>query len=166
MMSEYLELDQLTLGEISVAAGNPIDEEAYLKSLEEAKSTGCLFDVRKDGILRAYATLKDLGGGKWFVLMFVTHPQWRTKHTFTELFGEIISHLEKVNAKTLVSNVFKVNKPSIAFHMKIGFNITREAPHGYEFTLDLDSPEAINHRLWTRKSACHCRAMLTHDTDD
>ncbi|HET8903136.1 MAG TPA: GNAT family N-acetyltransferase [Saccharospirillum sp.] len=146
----------MTLKDISIEAGMPIEDEVYLNSLEEARASNCLFDVRRHGALQAYSTLKYVGEGKWHVLMFVTQPEQRNKDTFTELFGKIILHLDKVNAKTLVSNVFKVNRLSVAFHKKLGFKITREAPHGYEFTLALESPEAKKHRQWMRKYARHC----------
>ncbi|AJQ96653.1 GNAT family N-acetyltransferase [Gynuella sunshinyii] len=138
-MEEYLNLDMLTLSDISIKAGKPIDRDVYLDSLRQAKSANCLFDVRKDGELHAYASLKDLGQGKWFVLMFVTHPDKRNRYTFGVLFGQLIEHLEKVGATTLISNVFKSNELSIRFHRKLGFEVTREAPQGYEFTLTVDS---------------------------
>jgi hypothetical protein len=47
-----------------------------------------------------------------------------------------------------VSNVFRVNKLSVAFHKKLGFEITREAEAGFEFTLVLDSPEAEKMLAW------------------
>ena len=120
-----------------------------------AKEAGCLFDVWSENQLQGYATLKDFGEGKWFVLMFVTHPEKRNRQTFTALFSQIIDHLTKADAKVLVSNVFKVNDLSVSFHEKLGFEITREAPHGYEFTLALDSDEANKLLQWTRKSTCH-----------
>jgi len=74
--------------------------------------------------------------------MFVTHPGHRTKTTFACLFNQIMEHLKSSGATSLVSNVFKVNKLSVAFHKKLGFKVTREAALGYEFTLDLKRPEA------------------------
>lgn len=88
--------------------------------------------------------------------MFVTHPEKRNRDTFTELFGKIILHLDKVSDKTLVSNVFKLNRLSVALYKKLGFKITREAPHAYEFTLALESPEAKKRRQWMRGYARHC----------
>jgi L-amino acid N-acyltransferase YncA len=87
--------------------------------------------------------------------MFVTHPGKRNRHTITELFGKLITHLESNKALTLVSNVFKVNELSVEFHRKLGFSVTREAPQGYEFTLALDSAEANKLLQWTRKSSRH-----------
>ena len=154
-MEEYLELDLLTLEEISIAAGQPIDPVIYLESLKQAKKENCLFEVRSDDQLNAYATLRDLGDGKWFVLMFVTHPEKRNRYTFTVLFGRVIEHLENVGATSLVSNVFKVNELSVAFHMKLGFLVTREAPRGYELTLALDRPAAPTLLQWTRINSRH-----------
>lgn len=69
-----------------------------------------------------------------------------------ELFRLIAEHLSRVGAKTLVSNVYKVNDLSVAFHTKLGFKVTREAPEGYEYTLTMDSPEAGKLLQWARKS--------------
>lgn len=79
-MEEYLNLDFLTLGELSEKADKPIDRQVYLDALNQAKMENCLFDVWKDDELEAYATLKNVGDGKWFVLMFVIHPEKRNRH--------------------------------------------------------------------------------------
>ncbi|MGI0117886.1 GNAT family N-acetyltransferase [Zooshikella sp. RANM57] len=150
-MKEYLDLTELTLNGISIEAGRPIDGKVYLDSLVNAKELGCLFDVYSNKKLLAYATLKDLGEGKWFVLMFVIHPRYRHKRVFLELFYKIIKHLISVKAKILVSNVFKVNKLSVAFHKKLGFKVTREADIGYEYTLALDDLDTSKWWYWARK---------------
>ncbi len=152
-MQSFLNLDRLTLEDISEQSGRPINETVYLESLLLAKEQGCLFDVWKENQLQGYATLKELGEGNWFVLMFVTHPSCRNRNTFTSLFNQIVTHLKKVNATSLVSNVFKVNELSVAFHKKLGFEITREAPQGYEFTLALDSAAATNLLQWVNKTS-------------
>lgn len=105
-MREYLDLDLLTLKEISNEAGQPINEEVYLESLQQSKDANCLFEVRKNGELHAYATLRDLGEGKWFVLMFVIHPNRRNRHTFRQLFMKIIGHLDSVNATNSCEQCF------------------------------------------------------------
>ncbi|MDE1463708.1 GNAT family N-acetyltransferase [Spartinivicinus poritis] len=150
-MRDYIDLTLLTLEGISKTAGRPIDEQAYLESIEIAMNHGLLFEVRRNGILLSYATLKDMGSGTWFILMFVTHPYHRTKQVFGELFSKIIAHLETVKACKLVSNVLKVNKLSLAFHRKLGFTITREADIGFEFTMDLDSPNAQHWKQWSKQ---------------
>ncbi|MBU2713524.1 GNAT family N-acetyltransferase [Zooshikella harenae] len=147
-MKEYLDLTKLTLNSISIEAGRPIDDKVYLGSLGSAKKTDCLFDVYNNKKLLAYATLKDLGEGRWFVLMFVIHPSCRHKKVFIELFYKIIKHLISVKAKILVSNVFKVNKRSVVFHKKLGFKVTREADIGYEYTLALDNLDNLDTSKW------------------
>ena len=139
MFDEFLQLDTLTLDEISNAAGHALDRKIYLDSLVKAKSEGNLFEVRRDNRLIAYSTLRDLENGNWFILMFVTHPEHRTRRVFLSLFSQITEHLNKNNAKRLVSNVLKNNEASIAFHKKLGFELTRENEMGYEFTLSLDN---------------------------
>ncbi len=152
-MKEYLALDLLTLKDISEQAGRPIEEAAYLESLQGASDAGALFDVRRDGKLLSYATLRDVGDGTWFVLMFVTHPDHRSKQNIGDLFSKIITHLKNVDAKKLVSNVFKVNKLSVGFHRKLGFEVTREADLGYEFTLTLSGNNAAKWQKWAQRTS-------------
>ncbi|MCX4028491.1 GNAT family N-acetyltransferase [Endozoicomonas sp. SM1973] len=150
-MREYIDLTLLTLEGISSAAGRPIDEQVYLESLEIAMNNGLLFEVRRNGILLSYATLKDIGSGTWFILIFITHPNHRTKQVFGELFSQISTHLESVKARKLVSNVLRVNRLSLAFHRKLGFTVTRKADIGFEFTMDLDSSKAMHWKHWSKK---------------
>ncbi|MFS1442050.1 hypothetical protein BCU50_009300 [Vibrio sp. 10N.286.46.E10] len=75
-MQEYLELDVMTLESISKEAGFPIDRDAYLASRTQSMEQGLLVEYRRRNKLIGYTTLSDLGDGKWFVPMFVVHPDY------------------------------------------------------------------------------------------
>ena len=136
-MNEYLALIFLTLEKLSEQAGKPLDKNIYLNSLLAAKASGHLFEYRINDKLLGFATLKKLDDEQWFISLFVTHPEHRTKKLFRSLFAQVVLYLQKCNAKVLVSNVYKTNKSSVAFHRRIGFKQTRENEVGYEFTLQL-----------------------------
>ena len=136
-MEEYLELDMLTLEAISKEAGFPIEREVYLASRAESIEQGLLFEYRRKDQLIGYTTLRNLGDGRWFVPMFVVHPNYRSKAAFLALFRSIAEILKNNQANVLVSNVLRINELSVQFHKHLGFEITRENHLGYEFTLDL-----------------------------
>ena len=136
-MEEYLELDMLTLEAISKEAGFPIEREVYLASRAESIEQGLLFEYRRKDQLIGYTTLRNLGDGRWFVPMFVVHPNYRSKAAFLALFRSIAETLKNNQANVLVSNVLRINELSVQFHKHLGFEITRENHLGYEFTLDL-----------------------------
>ncbi|MEZ9425733.1 GNAT family N-acetyltransferase [Vibrio lentus] len=136
-MEEYLKLDMLTLEAISKEAGFPIEREVYLASRAESIEQGLLFEYRRKDQLIGYTTLRNLGDGRWFVPMFVVHPNYRSKAAFLALFRSIAETLKNNQANVLVSNVLRINELSVQFHKHLGFEITRENHLGYEFTLDL-----------------------------
>ena len=136
-MEEYLKLDMLTLEAISKEAGFPIEREVYLASRTESIEQGLLFEYRRKDQLIGYTTLRNLGDGRWFVPMFVVHPNYRSKAAFLALFRSIAETLKNNQANVLVSNVLRINELSVQFHKHLGFEITRENHLGYEFTLDL-----------------------------
>nr|WP_321460102.1 GNAT family N-acetyltransferase [uncultured Vibrio sp.] len=136
-MNEYLELDLLTLKSISEDAGRPIDEFAYLSSLESAASDGLLFECRNESMLRGYFTLRELSPTRWFVPMFVVHPEHRNRAVFMSLFTQLARFVNSNNVEILVSNVLRNNRLSINFHQRLGFEVTRENDLGYEFQLKL-----------------------------
>ena len=136
-MEEYLELDMLTLEAISKEAGFPIEREVYLASRAESIKQGLLFEYRRKDQLIGYTTLRNLGDGRWFVPMFVVHPNYRNKAAFLALFRSIAETLKNNQANVLVSNVLRITELSVQFHKHLGFEITRENHLGYEFTLDL-----------------------------
>ncbi|MEZ8881072.1 GNAT family N-acetyltransferase [Vibrio lentus] len=136
-MEEYLKLDMLTLEAISKEAGFPIEREVYLASRAESIEQGLLFEYRRKDQLIGYTTLRNLGDGRWFVPMFVVHPNYRSKAAFLALFRSIAETLKNNQANVLVSNVLRINELSVQFHKHLGFEMTRENHLGYEFTLDL-----------------------------
>ncbi|MFS1903244.1 GNAT family N-acetyltransferase [Vibrio lentus] len=102
-MEEYLKLDMLTLEAISKEAGFPIEREVYLASRAESIEQGLLFEYRRKDQLIGYTTLRNLGDGRWFVPMFVVHPNYRSKAAFLALFRSIAETLKNNQANVLSS---------------------------------------------------------------
>lgn len=122
-MEEYLELDMLTLEAISKEAGFPIEREVYLASRAESIEQGLLFEYRRKDQLIGYTTLRSLGDGRWFVPMFVVHPNYRSKAAFLALFRSIAETLKNNQANVLVSNVLRINELSVQFHKHLALRL-------------------------------------------
>lgn len=137
-MKEYIELDKLTLSELSEEAGVPIDVNLYHDSLLLARQSGLLFDCRKQGHLQGYFTLRELAKGVWFIPMFVVHPDHRNSKVFRTLFSQLKQFILVRDVSSLVSNVYRNNKLSNNFHRKLGFEVTRESERGFEYTILID----------------------------
>lgn len=138
-MNEYMALDDLTLRAHTEKSGAKLDLEILETSREKAKKSACFFEERVDGNLAAYATIMEKEEGIWFVLMFNTHPAFRTPKVFISLFRKILKRMSISEGKYLQSNVYKENNLSIKFHERLGFKITKENDIGIEYTLDLTS---------------------------
>ncbi|AEF54387.1 GNAT family N-acetyltransferase [Marinomonas posidonica] len=137
-MDEYIELDLLTLSKLSEEAGMPIDVNKYQASLASAKEAGLLFECRKNGDLLGYFILRELAKDVWFVPMFVVHPNHRNKVVFWSLFSQLKKFITKHHVVTLISNVYRNNELSNNFHKRLGFFVTRENEHGFEYTLEIN----------------------------
>ncbi|MCZ8487090.1 hypothetical protein O9992_00600 [Vibrio lentus] len=81
VMEEYLELDMLDSEAISKEAGFPIEREVYGVTGQSIEQ-GLLFEYRRK-TNEEYTTLRNLGDGRWFVPMFVVHPNYRSKAVFS-----------------------------------------------------------------------------------
>jgi ribosomal protein S18 acetylase RimI-like enzyme len=136
-MNEYMALDDLTLRLHTEKSGAKLDLEILEKSRYTAKKSDCFFEERVDGKLAAYATIIEKEEGIWFVLMFNTHPSFRTPKVFLSLFRKILKRMSLSEGKCLQSNVYKENNLSVKFHERLGFKITKENDIGIEYTLDL-----------------------------
>ena len=136
-MNEYMALDDLTLHAHTERSGAKLDLEILEKSRYTAKKSDCFFEERVDGKLAAYATIIEKEEGIWFVLMFNTHPSFRTPKVFLSLFRKILKRMSLSEGKCLQSNVYKENNLSVKFHERLGFKITKENDIGIEYTLDL-----------------------------
>ena len=75
--------------------------------------------------------------GSWFVTGFNTHPAHRSSPIFRELFGQISAVAERCGITSLRSHVYKTNLRSVAFHRRLGFQVTRENAKAIEFTASL-----------------------------
>ncbi|ORT50174.1 GCN5 family acetyltransferase [Vibrio sp. qd031] len=138
-MDEYIELDLLTLSDLSNEAGKPIDVSHYQASLQVAKESGLLFECRKSGVLQGYFTLRQLNDAAWFIPMFVVHPDYRNKVVFLSLFSQLKNFITAQKVEKLISNVYRNNKLSNNFHKKLGFVVTRESDLGFEYSLCIDT---------------------------
>ncbi len=152
--NEYMALDDLTLRAHTERSGAKLDLEILEKSRETAKISDCFFEERVEGKLAAYATIMEKEEGIWFVLMFNTHPVFRTPKVFLSLFRKILQRMLVSEGKYLQSNVYKENKLSIKFHERLGFKITRENDIGIEYTLDLTDTA-------TKKVECNVKLINT-----
>lgn len=141
-MNEYMELDNLTLRTHTERAGGRLDLELLEKSRGDARKIDCFFEERVHDKLAAYATISEKDTGIWFVLMFNTHPAFRTKNVFFSLFKKILDRVNQSGGKCLQSNVYKENELSVRFHERLGFRVTKENDIGVEFTLDLTDSES------------------------
>ena len=137
-VQEILELDLLTLREHTERAGDVFDSECQRKSIESLLSISEIATVRRAGILVAYAMLQPLAGGQWFVTGFNTHPSHRGAPIFKSLFRQLLEFAARRGISSLRSNVYRTNLLSMAFHERLGFNITRENAKGVEFTASVE----------------------------
>jgi hypothetical protein len=134
-VEELLALDLLTLRDHTERAGDTIDPELHAAQLRHSLEISELCAVRRGGELVAYAMLNpepDSGGG-WFVRAFNTHPSHRSSAVMLELLAAFAALIRRLGITALRSNVYKTNRLSMAFHRKLGFQVTRETAKGVEF---------------------------------
>jgi ribosomal protein S18 acetylase RimI-like enzyme len=131
---EILDLDLLTLREHTDRAGDQLDPAGLRKSIEASLPISEVAVVRRQGVLVAYAMLQPLEAGQWFVTGFNTHPEHRSASVFRALFRQLLDIASRRGIASLRSNVYKTNRLSMAFHARLGFQVTRENAKGVEFT--------------------------------
>ncbi len=132
---EILALDLLTLREHTERAGDTLDPEKLLESIENSFSVSEFAAVRRHGALVAYARLQPQQlHGHWFIAGFNTHPNHRNSPVFKSLLAQIIQITSRREISVLQSHVYKTNIASLAFHSRLGFKITRESEKAVEFT--------------------------------
>lgn len=131
---EILELDLLTLREHTERAGDQLDPDKLRRSIETALPLSEVAVVRRQGALVAYAMLQHREAGQWFVTGFNTHPEHRSAPVFRALFRQLLEIASRRGITSLRSNVYKTNRLSMAFHARLGFQVTRENAKGVEFT--------------------------------
>jgi L-amino acid N-acyltransferase YncA len=64
---------------------------------------------------------------------FNTHPAHRNFSVLRELFKAVGDVVDAEGISEIRSNVYKTNRLSMAFHRKLGFQITNENAKGVEF---------------------------------
>ena len=131
---EIVELDLLTLRSLTEQAGDIMDAELWQKAIEVSLPMSEVASVRRDGALIAYAMLQPKKDGLWFVTGFNTHPDYRNAFVFRSLFAQIIGIASRRKIISLQSNVYRSNRLSLAFHMRLGFHMTQESEKAIEFT--------------------------------
>lgn len=136
-IEELLELDLLTLREHTEQAGDVFDPEAQRLAIEHALAASEVASARRNGLLVAYAMLQPQESGRWFVTSINTHPNHRSAPIFRQLFRQLLAIVEQYGITSLQSHVYKTNQPSIAFHKRMGFQVTRENDKAIEFTVSV-----------------------------
>jgi L-amino acid N-acyltransferase YncA len=136
-VDELLALDALTLREHTERAGDVFDVGEHRAKLQNSIRINEVCSVRRDGKLVAYAMLRPDSGACWFVGAFCLHPLYRTYAVMTELLGRIATLANERGISELKSHVYKTNRLSIAFHRKLGFQVTRENDKGFEFFIGI-----------------------------
>lgn len=131
---EILALDLLTLRDHTERAGDQLDPERLRKSIETTLPLSEVAVVRRQGVLVAYAMLQPREAGQWFVTGFNTHPEHRNAPVFRALFRQLQDIASRRGITSLRSNVYRTNRLSMAFHVRLGFQVTRENAKGVEFT--------------------------------
>nr|WP_256490364.1 GNAT family N-acetyltransferase [Ideonella oryzae] len=118
-------------------AGDQFDRDRLRQSIEASLPISEVAVVRRQGALVAYAMLQPQEAGQWFVTGFNTHPEHRSAPVFRVLFGQFLNIASRRGITSLRSNVYKTNSLSMAFHARLGFQVTRENAKGVEFTVNL-----------------------------
>ena len=133
-LEELLALDLLTLREHTELAGDRIDPETQAAQIRESLKISKVCAVRRGGALVAYAMLSPMdAASSWFVRAFNTHPAHRSAPVMRDLFRAVAEVVQRERIADLRSHVYKTNRLSMAFHRKLGFQVTKENAKGVEF---------------------------------
>jgi ribosomal protein S18 acetylase RimI-like enzyme len=132
-IDELLALDAVTLPEHTEEAGDAFDADEHREKLRRSLEVNEVCSVRREGKLVAYAMLRSESEAFWFVGAFGTHPLYRTSAVLTELLAKMATLASERGISELRSHVYKTNRLSIAFHRKLGFQVTRENDKAVEF---------------------------------
>lgn len=132
-IDEILALDLLTLREHTERAGDVFDADQHRLRLQASMDVCAVCSVRQADALVAYAMLRPESETCWFVSGLNTHPLHRTPVVMSELLSKLAELADRMGIVELRSNVYKTNRLSMAFHRKLGFQITRENEKAVEF---------------------------------
>ena len=154
-IDELLALDSLTLRDHTERAGDAFDLDEHRARLQASLEVNELCSVRREGKLVAYAMLRPESAACWFVGAFSTHPLHRTPPVISELLAKLARLVSERGIAELRSHVYKTNRLSMAFHRKLGFQVTRENEKGVEFfasILELKDRPALRRAAGVRVS--------------
>jgi len=146
LLQEIVALDLLTLRDHTERAGDALDPQQLQQQLEAAWAASELAMVRREGALVAYAMLQPREAGTWFVTGFNIDPAHRSAPVLRALFAQLRQIVLRRGIPALRSNVYKTNRLSMAFHARLGFQVTRENAKGVEFTASLT--QLLARRRW------------------
>ncbi|MFM0645943.1 GNAT family N-acetyltransferase [Paraburkholderia bryophila] len=132
-IDELLALDLLTLREHTELAGDVFDADQQRLRLQQSLNNSEVCSVQRAGKLVAYAMLRPESENCWFVGAFSTHPLHRTSAVVSELLAKVARLARERGIAEFRSHVYKTNRLSVAFHRKLGFQITRENEKAFEF---------------------------------
>ena len=133
-LDELLSLDLLTLREHTELAGDSLDAQTQADRIRESLKISKVCAVRRDDALVAYAMLSPMDHpSSWFVRAFNTHPAHRSAPVMRDLFRAVAEVVTHEGIADLRSHVYKTNRLSMAFHRKLGFQVTKENAKGVEF---------------------------------
>jgi ribosomal protein S18 acetylase RimI-like enzyme len=153
-VDELLALDALTLREHTERAGDVFDIGEHQVKLQKSLQVNEVCSVRREGKLVAYAMLRQDLGARWFVGAFGTHPLHRTYAVMTELLTKIATVANERGISELKGHVYKTNRLSVAFHRKLGFQVS---PEDIRCKLYLEQHGSWSKHLPSMKRATNCR---------
>lgn len=133
LLDEILQLDLLTLRAHTELAGDQLQPDSHRAMLQASLQDAQLCQVRRHGVLLAYAMLRPLAGQHWLVTAFNTHPQHRHAPLLNQLFTALLEVAQRLDIRELSSHVYQTNHLSLAFHRRLGFKVVRENQKALEF---------------------------------
>jgi hypothetical protein len=134
LSAQILALDLLTLRDHTELAGDKLDAEPHLASINNNLQSSKIATVYRETRLVAYAMAQPLTEDCWIVTGFNTHPAHRSPPVLSELFQSLRVIASENSILQLKSHVYKTNLLSMAFHRRLGFKITNENAKAVEFT--------------------------------
>lgn len=146
-VDEILQMDLLTLSAPTEQAGNRLDPATQRAAIAASLAVSDRVAVRRQGRLVGYALLRPQPDGSGFVGAFNTHPAHRDAAVMRCLIGQLLTRAACRGFSALRSHVYKSNRLSMAFHIRLGFQITRQNDKAVEFSASLPDLQARHPRL-------------------
>lgn len=142
LVRDIVALDLVTLREHTQQAGDAMDAAQQAQQAQQVRAalqTHQLCVVRRADALAAYAMLRPMDAGTWFVSGFCLALEHRNATVLRDLFAQVVTVLQTSSARELRSHVYKTNRASLAFHTRLGFTKGQENAKAVEFVATLGS---------------------------